>query len=441
MESFFQELKKKGKNSIAFRLAKDFPQEGQYIEERATSFVQMIKKEVEDASTINTFLPQEIVSSAENFYTIKAEKQMRGFYRLTVAKTLMSFIADLQDLYAKTRQRGGVIPVAERKESMRDIEYIEKEDDFKIRLPLGEKNSNFLEEENVNQENEIILDEEKIDSLKAGLLDSLPEHERRKGQKNFLTTYEGEKTKLPFSDLIRIIQSHPTLKMDVKKRFENEVSNRERYSRRKVCETLGILNVVARDYHQGEKILDLCTGSGDITIVASSGGYTITGVDLNKFYLRLGRLYSTLLQRESNTKDRFNQADIVNDTLPSAEVWIAKHPCAPKMALPDTIISRFANDLTAKKLYLLTCCANKSIGCCPIHYQETGVITSEKWDDACIRTSDAGVEDKQKEREVQLALREINEARVSYIRETLGLYAEIVEIPGTIMNQMIVIKK
>ena len=230
-----------------------------------------------------------------------------------------------------------------------------------------------------------------------------------------------------------------------KSRFERDVANRERYTKRKVRETAGMLSVVFKDRNEGEKFLDLCTGTGDIATIIKTLGPQIKGVDLNKYYLKVGRIYDTILKKKFGSQENerhLSEADVINGELPDADVWIAKHPCAPHMALPDEIIRKFSENSTANQLYLLTCCANKSVGHCPHSYNQNGLISSEEWNQSCLASSDIGTEEEHgKIEKVQEALKKINNARIRYIRDVLHLDAELVEIPGTIMNQMIIVRK
>jgi hypothetical protein len=51
-----------------------------------------------------------------------------------------------------------------------------------------------------------------------------------------------------------------------------------------------------------------------------------------------------------------------------------------------------------------------------------------------------GVDSEEIER-AQEAFRDINETRIKYVEDVLGFEAKFIEIPGTIMNQMMVITK
>lgn len=83
---FFEKLSERKENSLALRLANDFPEERKYIGECAERLAELIENEIKGVNSISS-LPEEIISSARYFYTLKAEKQVRGFYRLGVKKT------------------------------------------------------------------------------------------------------------------------------------------------------------------------------------------------------------------------------------------------------------------------------------------------------------------------------------------------------------------
>jgi|GEM_PF-4185742 len=433
-KNLLQQMREQGKNSIALRLMEDFPKEEGFIREQANIFLETIQKESRKLQ-LHHALPEEVEVSIEQFYTMKVEKQLRGAFRLILKKVFLQFIADIENTCRGIDRRGKLPKDSEKKSMVKNVAFERIDGDgYNMHIVASQT-------ENEGEVKEYIWKRENLTSLKAGILSSLPDHELSKGQRTFLGSYEGDIQEISFAELIQIIRSNPALKENFKERFLNEVLNRKRFSVRKLRETFSILSLVLSENNPEDSLLDLCTGSGDLATVLGSSGRDISGVDLNERYLRVGDIYNRVLHKKGKKSSHLEKKDVINDTLPASEVWIAKHPCAPKLALPDEIIERFSRDGSAKKLYLLTCCANKSVGCCPAQYQESGIIDSDTWDNLCLNTSDIGVDNEEKLKKVQQSLREINIARIRYIQEQLGLEAELVEIEGSIMNQMIVMKK
>lgn len=299
----------------------------------------------------------------------------------------------------------------------------------------------------------ITLDREGIERYKFALLATFPQNELTDAEKIELQEYTGKekdsKRKVPLpavslGQMVGIIKANPILIKQLVSRITTNVANRERYVKRKLYEVAAIVSIVLKEYQAEERILDLCTGTGDLVNIIVSLNYPVSGVDISDHLLRNGVIYNVLMNRRIGQRRQADlaHADVLTSELPASEVWTAKHACASYDALPDRIIQRFATDPHARRLYLLTCCAAKSMGYCPDAYIELGYISRQKWDEACSATSDPGTgADEGKVRRVQDAFRTINEVRLRYTREVLHLNAELIEVPGTIMNQMIVLKK
>lgn len=215
--------------------------------------------------------------------------------------------------------------------------------------------------------------------------------------------------------------------------------NRSSYAQRKIAEVAGIEAVmIANGITKEQPLHDFCCGTGDLTIIYKSSGYQIRGSDINSYFLALGRGYHTIILGPHGAAESLKNEDVTHRDFSDAAVWVAKHPCAEGVALPDEIIGEFFKSKDAQELYLLTCCAGKSKGCCPQSYVDAGLITETQWDDACRRSRHS--EDVPG---LQQAMREINSVR---LQAAQALYsrscrAELYELRGSDMNQLLVIRK
>jgi hypothetical protein len=360
-------------------------------------------------------LTEKELQAIELFYQLKAEKQLRDSFSFSAKKDVYQFFEAI-----------GESPDGPKKTD-RDISKKERAQDFT---------------------------KEEAEEYQFAILASFSEGELGDEQQEKLAAYlekrrNANRNTQPLRSisedfLLKIIKANPALLAEFESNFENEVANRKGYNQRQIRESVAMLSALFSDLKKDEKVLDLCTGTGVISTVVKNLGYRVSGIDLNKRSLDTGRVYDTIIQRKTGEKNKNHlwQADVLDSKLPDAEVWIAKHPCAPNMALPDSIIQRFAADQTAQRLYLLTCCADKSVHCCPPEYVRLGVTTEQQWDASCSSAVDLGLNvDPEAIEKAQEAFRSVNETRVTYVRDVLGFHVELVEIPGTVMNQMMIITK
>lgn len=345
---------------VANRLIESFPHEKDLIEDLYTRFVTSVFETIQVASSSSEGLPQKVISSAENFYRLKAEKQLRGLLLLGIKRTLIKFADDLEMMYKEMRKRGRELTVVERVASVQSVEFLgEGEIPSWIKIPFKGR---ALREGEQEKEEYLLWNYEDIEVFKAGVVASLPYHEvgnkkkffeafflqtslfnneekeiflneimeilvkkdedsdekegeegmslfkciLNKKERDFLKKalevckgkkkerwlqilslsetlealserengeFSGEKKKkepvigqeifelmqrvvseklreykacdgagemvqFPFREAIRIIQKNPGLEKDLKSRFENDVFNRERYSKRKIRETI-----------------------------------------------------------------------------------------------------------------------------------------------------------------------------------------------------------
>ncbi len=442
--SDIEDISERKLSSIALKLQELFPEQSERIGEIADSFLKNVHSELLEANDEirEKGLPEldkKSLDTIELFYQLKAEKQIRGCLPLEAKRVVYQYFKDIAGKKKKKEKIDKSIP---------ELSNPILKDTLFQKLDNGETVAQIPLKKRETNEKFLTVNKSDIDRYRFYMLSTLPRAELNKKQQAELDAYlekKQESKPLDLRKLLSIIKANPVLFDQFKSRFERDVANRERYTKRKVRETAGMLSVVFKDRKEGEKFLDLCTGTGDIATIIKTLGPQIKGVDLNKYYLKVGRIYDTVLQKKFGSRENerhLSEVDVINEEMPDADVWIAKHPCAPHMALPDEIIRKFSENSTAKELYLLTCCANKSVGHCPHSYNQNGLISSEEWNESCLASSDIGTEEEHgKIEKVQEALKKINGARIKYIMEVLHLDAELVEIPGTIMNQMIIVRK
>ncbi|OGF81183.1 hypothetical protein A2W48_01455 [Candidatus Giovannonibacteria bacterium RIFCSPHIGHO2_12_44_12] len=443
--SDIEDISERKLSSVALRLQELFPEQSERIGEIADSFLKSVHSELLEANDEirEKGLPEldkKSLDAIELFYQLKAEKQIRGCLPLEAKKAVYQYFKDIAGVIEKKEKTDKSIPELSNPVLKNTLFQKLDNGEMAARIPLNKEKTDV---------DFLIVSKNDIDQYCFYILSTLPKAELNKKQQAELDAYleknQESKSSINIKKLLSIVRVNPVLLDQFKSRFERDVANRERYTKRKVRETAGMLSVVFKDRNEGEKFLDLCTGTGDIATIIKTLGPQIKGVDLNKYYLKVGRIYDTILKKKFGSQENerhLSEADVINGELPDADVWIAKHPCAPHMALPDEIIRKFSENSTANQLYLLTCCANKSVGHCPHSYNQNGLISSEEWNQSCLASSDIGTEEEHgKIEKVQEALKKINNARIRYIRDVLHLDAELVEIPGTIMNQMIIVRK
>ncbi len=365
-------------SSIALRLQHIFPEEEAYISDVTDRFLgtlsQTLSKSQEELPQHGLpQLPDYVLTSTEQFYRLKAEQQLRGCFALAVKKTVYGFLTDLDELHTRvTREKRDVIS-PERKQSLRTISVDVKNEVVSVPYQVSGSVKNKPAFNSEDKEY-VHFDRHVLDEWKLAIISTIPHDERTKAQRKILDDASAQGrviSRIPFMKLVGVVKANPILGIDLKTRFENDVVNRERYVERKIRETTAMIAAVLKDYN-GEPLLDVCTGTGDLATILKTSGYPVTGVDINAHYLKLGRVYHYLMGKKQPKHHEIylKEADVLKEgvPLPSAQVWVAKHPCAPHFALPDAIIQRFADDLVAERLYLLTCCASKSKGACPHQY-------------------------------------------------------------------------
>lgn len=429
-------------------------------------------------------LETDVLKTVEQFYNLKRERQLRGLFELAAIRTLDASIRRMKDILDKLDSGKHIKSDADAGEKVsldglplgnRQVPFLQKtasgswdvffphsvktgrrlgriEDSDE---PSSEPHNDFVKftssqgnlaiivaAEEVGGEPYLHVNSAGIDTLRTSLLTLLAPSERSKGQKKFMKN-QGKDIKAMgerfMGTVIDLVQSSPDLHGELEENFEVYANSRKRYSERKVNELLGMLSVISQYCPEKDKkrILDVCCGTGDVATTLKLNGYQVKGVDVDKEYLRLGNVYNRILTGKKAT--HLHEANIVEDSLPEAEVWVAKHPCASGLALPDTIIKRFMADQTAEKLLLLTCCANKSADCCPPEYVDAGLTNTDDWSSICKSSQFIEGEDAT---ECKAAIGKINDVRIRYAKQTYpNADIRIEEIPGTVMNQMIVITK
>lgn len=210
--------------------------------------------------------------------------------------------------------------------------------------------------------------------------------------------------------------------------FLKEFSVSAEFFRRKFVELLALLQEVPKE----GTVLDVACGTGDLAILTAMRGQKSMGVELDSNQVRMGMFYAKKLGVEVDLR----VADLLKEELPSADHWVAKHPCAKGMALPDEIISRWADDDSAHTLTCMTCCQGKAQNSFPGYL---GIDGSE-WKQLC-RTSDwTNNPDEQKRFQGHLAMAKIDDLRVKYLRAR-DVSAKLKTVEETIKGDIIIAKK
>ncbi len=215
---------------------------------------------------------------------------------------------------------------------------------------------------------------------------------------------------------------------DVGEKFLREFSLSGDFFRRKFFELLGIMQSLPRE----GSVLDLACGTGDIAILAALRGQETFGVELDSSQVRMGNFYAQQLGVAVDIR----QLNLVQDALPVAKHWVAKHPCARNMALPDEIIARWVQDSNATDLVCMTCCQGKAQDCFPGY----SGISSDEWKQFCKISDWTNNDDQEKQKKGQRAMDAIDRLRVGVIREQ-GLSAHLEIVANTIKGNIIVASK
>ncbi len=213
-------------------------------------------------------------------------------------------------------------------------------------------------------------------------------------------------------------------RQDNGEKFLKEFSISAEFFQRKFFELMALLEEVPQD----GSVLDIACGTGDIAILAAMRGQKTIGIELNPSQIRMGKFYAQKLGIEVDLR----VGNLLEGDLPAADHWVAKHPCAKGIALPDEILKRWESVDSAHTLTCMTCCQGKAQDSFPGY---SGIDANE-WKHLC-RVSDwTNNSDEMKRSDGQVAMDKIDAFRVGFLREQ-GLSAEVKKVEGTIKGNMI----
>lgn len=210
--------------------------------------------------------------------------------------------------------------------------------------------------------------------------------------------------------------------------FLKEFSISADFFRRKFFELLELL----KDIPKEGSTLDLACGTGDVAILLAMRGQKSFGVELDPGQVRMGKFYAKQLGVEVDIA----QGDIINDTLPQADYWVAKHPCAKGIALPDEIIKRWSGEAGTHKLVCMTCCQGKAQDSFP-GYEG---MSPEEWKGLCKQSDWTNNKDPERQRLGHEAMDTIDEKRIAFLG-TRGLRVTLKKVENTIKGNVIIAEK
>ena len=215
---------------------------------------------------------------------------------------------------------------------------------------------------------------------------------------------------------------------DTGETFLKEFSISADFFRRKFFELLELL----KDIPKEGSVLDFACGTGDVAILLAMRGQKSFGVEIDPGQVRMGRFYAKQLGIEIDIR----QGNIINGDLPQADHWVAKHPCAKNMALPDAIISRWSKEASAHKLVCMTCCQGKAQDSFPSYEG----MSAEQWKGLCKQSDWTNNKDPEKQRLGHEAMDAIDEKRISFL-SGLDLQATLKKVENTIKGNVIIAEK
>lgn len=210
--------------------------------------------------------------------------------------------------------------------------------------------------------------------------------------------------------------------------FLKEFSLSSEFFRRKFFELLELLKEIPKD----GSVLDLACGTGDLAILVAMRGQKSFGLEINPGQVRMGKFYAKQLGIDLD----ITSIDIVDGDLPKADHWVAKHPCAKGIALPDAIMKRWSNHADSHKLICMTCCQGKSQD----NFPGYGGMNTDEWRTLCKRSDWTNSGDREKQRLGHEAMDIIDERRVSFLRDQ-GFKATLKKAEHTIKGNIIVAEK
>ena len=301
--SDIEDISERKLSSVALRLQELFPEQSERIGEIADSFLKSVHSELLEANDEirEKGLPEldkKSLDAIELFYQLKAEKQIRGCLPLEAKKAVYQYFKDIAGVIEKKEKTDKSIPELSNPVLKNTLFQKLDNGEMAARIPLNKEKTDV---------DFLIVSKNDIDQYCFYILSTLPKAELNKKQQAELDAYleknQESKSSINIKKLLSIVRVNPVLLDQFKSRFERDVANRERYTKRKVRETAGMLSVVFKDRNEGEKFLDLCTGTGDIATIIKTLGPQIKGVDLNKYYLKVGRIYDTILKKKFGSQE------------------------------------------------------------------------------------------------------------------------------------------